>query len=138
MDSCQVLDRVADHINRNQTPGLHPATSTRLIDSVFSNIEAEDMRDVPARVLKLVADTLSATYPPEPRNKQFSMWMLRSLTAFIEHCPTELCLRVLQTLEDGICSWLSDDAELFSEHEFNYDVRVVSCLCFIHCTELFM
>ncbi|KAF9553877.1 hypothetical protein CPC08DRAFT_713395 [Agrocybe pediades] len=122
IDSCQLLDIVSTYINEHHTPSLHPATSTRLVDAVVSHIDAADMRDIPAQVLALIATTLSATYPPEPKDKQFALWMVRSLAGFIEHCPGELCLRVLQTLEDGICMWLSDDAAVFSEHEFNYDI----------------
>lgn len=133
LDTHQVLDRIASFVAHFQTSGLHPAPSMRLVDSLFSNMEAGELSELPLEVLELASSTMRATYPPEPRNKQIGMWMVRSLTRVIEHCPVELTLQLMQALEDGLCLWLVDECGTWTEDELNYDVRDFGELSFPLC-----
>lgn len=82
------------------------------------------MRDLPSNILGLASETMRATYPPEPRNKQLALWMLRSLAAVIEHSPDEFCFRLLEVVQEGLCLWLSDEFGVWSENEMAYDVSI--------------
>ncbi|PPQ76516.1 hypothetical protein CVT26_013350 [Gymnopilus dilepis] len=122
LDTINVLDRLASFVSHFQTAGMHPAPSMRLVDFMFTHINADEMSELPSEVLELASTTMRTTYPPEPRNKQIGMWMVRSLMAVIEHCPVELCLRMLQSLEEGLCLWLADECQTWTEDELNYDI----------------
>ncbi|KAF8968986.1 hypothetical protein BDZ97DRAFT_1797269 [Flammula alnicola] len=122
VDSSNVLDCIAFFVSSFQTPGAAPATALRLVDLLFSHLDAPEMRDLPLGVLELASETMRATYPLEPRYKHFAMWMVRSLATVIENCPPEFCLRLLQVVQEGLCLWLSDECEVWTEHDLTYDV----------------
>ncbi|KAJ3509179.1 hypothetical protein NLJ89_g5360 [Agrocybe chaxingu] len=122
IDTCTVLDTTASFVSCFQTPGAVPDASTRLVDLLFSHLDAADMRDVPLNLLELASETMRATYPPEPRNKPVMMWLARSLMTVIEHCPKELCLRLLQSLQEGLCLWLGDECNVWTEDDILYDI----------------
>ncbi|CAA7269092.1 unnamed protein product [Cyclocybe aegerita] len=122
IDTCTVLDTTASFVSCFQTPGALPDASTRLVDLLFSHLDAADMRDVPLNLLELASETMRATYPPEPRNKPVMMWLARSLMTVIEHCPEELCLRLLQSLQEGLCLWLGDECKVWTEDDILYDI----------------
>ncbi|KDR82377.1 hypothetical protein GALMADRAFT_237655 [Galerina marginata CBS 339.88] len=121
-NTAHVLDTIANFISYFQTPGLHPAPSTRLVDVLLSHIDLSELGELPLQAIELASITMRATYPPEPRNTPVAMWMVRSLTNLIEHCPPELCLRLLHTLEDGLSLWLADECDAWSSRDLNYDV----------------
>ncbi|PPQ86312.1 hypothetical protein CVT25_005613 [Psilocybe cyanescens] len=121
-DSGSVLDQVAGFVSQFQTPGLHSAPSTRLVDLLISHMDASTWRDLPLQVIELASTTMRATYPPEPRVKSVSMWMVRSLAGLIEHCPKDFCLRLFEVLDEGLCLWLADECGVWSDNELNYDV----------------
>lgn len=123
LDSSVVLDNVASFVSSFQTPGASPASSLRLVDLLVSNIEASDMRELPVNIMELASETMRAMYPPEPRVRHFAMWVVRSLTTLIEHCPREFSLQLLQTIQDGLCVWLSDRSGEWTEMEFSDEVR---------------
>jgi len=93
------------------------------VDLLFANLEAPEMRDLPLNVLELASETMKATYPPEPMNYQVSMWMVRSLATAVEHCPMEFCLKLLQTVQEGLSLWLADESSAWLENDMTYDVR---------------
>jgi hypothetical protein len=126
VESSSVLDGIALFVSSFQTPGSAPGASTRLVDLLFANLEAPEMRDLPLNVLELASETMKATYPPEPMNYQVSMWMVRSLATAVEHCPMEFCLRLLQTVQEGLSLWLADESGAWSENDMMYDVRFFS------------
>uniref|UniRef100_A0A8H7XPF0 Telomere-associated protein Rif1 N-terminal domain-containing protein n=1 Tax=Psilocybe cubensis TaxID=181762 RepID=A0A8H7XPF0_PSICU len=122
LDTASVLDKVASFVSHFQTPGLYSAPSTRLVDLLISHLEPSKWHDLPLQVLELASSTMRATYPPEPRVKGVSMWMARSLANLIENCPTQFCLRLMEVLDEGLCLWLADECEVWSDHELTYDI----------------
>ncbi|KAF8177829.1 hypothetical protein BJ912DRAFT_930200 [Pholiota molesta] len=122
IDSTVVLDKVSSFVSSFQTPGASPASGLRLIDLLLSNIDAPEMRELPTSILEHTSETMRAMYPLEPRFRQFGMWMIRSLTTVVEHCPRELALGLLQAVEDGLCVWLADARGVWTEHELTYDI----------------
>jgi hypothetical protein len=128
VESSSVLDGIASFVSCFQTPGAAPGASTRLVDLLFTNLEAPEMRDLPLNVLELASETMKATYPPEPMNYQVSMWMVRSLAVVVEHCPLEFCLKLLQTIQEGLSSWLADESVAWLENDMTYDVGLFSIL----------
>ncbi|KAH9936222.1 uncharacterized protein B0H18DRAFT_1206615 [Fomitopsis serialis] len=103
IDSVTVVDQIASTVfsHRSPTPS---ASSTRIADLLLSNLDINDARDVPKDVLDLVNDTLASTYPPEPRNKVISIWLIRTLTRVIDACPVELSMNMFELLQDGLAS----------------------------------
>ncbi|KAF8171296.1 hypothetical protein BJ912DRAFT_1066235 [Pholiota molesta] len=120
IDSTVVLDKVSSFVSSFQTPGASPASGLRLIDLLLSNIDAPEMRELPTSILEHTSETMRAMYPLEPRFRQFGMWMIRSLTTVVEHCPRELALGCCRRWRTG-CVWLADARGVWTEHELTYD-----------------
>ena len=72
------------------------------MDLLFANIGAPEMRDLPLNVLEFASERIDAIYPPEPMNYQVSLCMVRSLAVAVEHWPIQFCLRLLQTVQEGL------------------------------------
>ena len=79
VESC-ILDDIVLSVSSLQTPSSAPSASTRLVDLLFANLEAPEMRDLPLNVLELASERMNATYPPEPMNYQVSLRMVRLLS----------------------------------------------------------
>jgi hypothetical protein len=92
----------------------------------MSHLDIADARQIPDSVFEFVNDTLQSSYPPEPRNMIHSLWMIRSLTNVVDACPNELTLNLLAAVQDGMCTWISDEYRVLSQEEYAYDVCVVS------------
>ena len=120
MDETLVLDHVASLVTRSPCPGF--VSSTRLADFLLSHCEMEDIRQLPANVFELVNETLLSTYPLQPHNLKPSMWLIASLTRAIDTCPVDLRLSLLETTQDGIATWLSDEFRVFTRDEYTLDV----------------
>jgi hypothetical protein len=127
VDSSTVLDNISSFVSSFQTPSAHSYLSMRLADLLLSHLDIPEMRTIPQSLVELISETMRANYPPETRNKAVMRWLARSLTTLVDKCPTEFCLQILQTLEDGVTLWLSDERCVWEEGEFNYDV------CFFFC-----
>jgi hypothetical protein len=121
VDSIAVLDHIAGLVSQNQSPTF--TSSTRVADLLMSHLDMPDARQIPDAVMEFVNDTLRSSYPPEPRNKVTSMWMIRSLTRVIETCPSELAMNLLETVQDGMCTWISDEYQALNPEEYAFDVR---------------
>lgn len=119
-DAMVVLDHVAGVVARSPCPAF--ASSTRVADLLLSHCEMDDIRDLPSNLFELVNDTLLSTYPPEPRNLKPSMWLITSLTRAIDTCPVDLRLNLLETIQDGVGAWLSDEYRVFTRDEYALDV----------------
>ncbi|KAH7921313.1 hypothetical protein BV22DRAFT_1132369 [Leucogyrophana mollusca] len=132
IDASSVLDHVAEIVSRNPCPAF--ASSTRVADLLLGHLEMPDARQLPSYVFDFVNDTLLSTYPPEPRNKVTSVWLIRSLTRVVDGCPSELCMSLLETLQDGMATWISDDYHVFTEDEYTFDVLPLyqTCLLSMH------
>ena len=120
VDASAVLDRVAEIVSENPCPAY--ASSTRVADLLLTHLDMTDVRQLPSYIFDFVNDTLQSTYPPEPRNKVTSIWMVRSLIRVVDACPVELRLNLLETLQEGISLWISDEFHVFNEDEYTGDV----------------
>ncbi|KAG1720483.1 hypothetical protein EDB19DRAFT_1917951 [Suillus lakei] len=120
VDASAVLDRVAEIVSENPCPAY--ASSTRVADLLLTHLDMADARQLPSFIFDFVNDTLQSTYPPEPRNKVTSIWMIRSLIRVVDACPAELRLNLLETLQEGISLWISDEFHVFDEDEYTGDL----------------
>jgi hypothetical protein len=120
IDPITVLDHLAETISRHHTPAF--VTSTRVADLLLTHLEISEARQIPEYLFGFVNDVFIATYPPEPRNKITSMWMIRTFTRVVDGCPGELCLGLLETMQDGMCTWVYDECEILSQEEYTFDV----------------
>ncbi|KAJ7796184.1 hypothetical protein B0H14DRAFT_3495078 [Mycena olivaceomarginata] len=119
LDTVAVLDHVASIVVKEHNPTS--TTAYRIAESLLENLEKEEMRELPESLFELVNDTLRSSYPPAPRNKQHALWTLRSLQRTIDNCPTELVMDMLGFIEEGLCTWVSDEHQALSEAEYDYD-----------------
>lgn len=119
-DAVSVLDHVAATISQNLDPTF--TSATRIADLLLSHVDMTVARQIPEAIIEFVNETLRSSYPPEPRNTQLSMWMIRSLTRIVETCPAELILHLLEILEEGLCAWISDEHLALGVQEYAYDV----------------
>ncbi|KAG2037799.1 hypothetical protein BDR03DRAFT_896321 [Suillus americanus] len=120
IDASAVLDRVAEIVSENPCPAY--ASSTRVADLLLTHLDMADTRQLPSYIFDFVNDTLQSTYPPEPRNKVTSIWMIQSLIRVVDACPAELRLNLLETLQEGISLWISDEFHVFNEDEYTGDL----------------
>ncbi|KAI0061493.1 hypothetical protein BV25DRAFT_1857413 [Artomyces pyxidatus] len=120
VDSSRVLDHVASIISSTHIPTS--TSSTRVADILLSRLDISDAVEVPATLLEFVNDTLESTYPPEPRNKVVSMWLLRTVTRVIDSCPVGLLQSAVQALQAGLSTWVADEYRVFSHEEYSFDV----------------
>jgi len=49
--------------------------------------------------------------------------MVRSLAAAVEHCLMKFCLRLLQSIQEGLSLWLANKSDAWSERDMMYDLR---------------
>ena len=96
----------------------------------------EESGAIPTSLVDFVHEVLLTAYPPEPRNKVVSLWVLRSLQTMISTCPSELVMQLLEPLADGLCVWLIDDCNAFTSEEYSRDVRTADGLFIQHLTGL--
>ena len=121
VDGYVVLDDIAELISACHTSARAPGLAMRLIDMLLAHL-GPDIRDVPENLLGLVSETMVATYPPAARHHAVAMWMVRSLTTTIENCPLELLVRFLEAIKEGVCVWLKDRDEHWTDDGLTYDV----------------
>ncbi|KAJ6475044.1 hypothetical protein C8R47DRAFT_1143351 [Mycena vitilis] len=120
LDAVAVVEHVAALIVKEHNPTS--TTACRVADALLSHVEMDDVRELPEALLEFVNDALRSCYPPEPRNTQHALWTLRTVSRIIGTCPTELALGLLVLLEDGLCTWVSDDHQTLTEGEYAYDI----------------
>ncbi|KAH9949823.1 hypothetical protein B0H21DRAFT_819758 [Amylocystis lapponica] len=118
--SIDLLERVASQIWAHHAP-TH-ASSLRIADLLLSHLEVNDAREVPADVFEFVNDALIVSYPPEPRNKVASLWLMRTLTRVIDTCPLALLVGTLRLAEAGLSTWIKDECTVFTEDEYTMDI----------------
>lgn len=118
-----LLDRLAWIIGSIHVPTT--TTSTRIADILLTNFEInESTTELPMKLFELVSDTLSSTYPPEPRNKTVSFWLIRTVTRLADKCPPALLGDVLSALQEGVAMWVADDYRALSLDEYAMDVSI--------------
>ncbi|EIW80981.1 hypothetical protein CONPUDRAFT_104060, partial [Coniophora puteana RWD-64-598 SS2] len=134
VDATSVLDSVAEVVSKHPCPAF--ASSTRVTDMILGHLEMSDARQLPLNVFEFVNDTLVSTYPPEPRTKMLSVWMIRTLFRVVDACPKELVLEMLQTIQEGIRFWISDEFNVFKTDEFVGEVLPLYQTSLLHIQDL--
>ncbi|KAA1469740.1 hypothetical protein DENSPDRAFT_816901 [Dentipellis sp. KUC8613] len=120
VDSMRVIDHVAGIISSMHIPTS--TSSTRVADLLVASVDISEAMDIPGTLLEFVNDTLVSTYPPEPRNRLVSRWLLRSLARLVDACPTSLLRHVLEIIQEGMATWISDEYTVFTYEEYEVDV----------------
>ncbi|KAH9060473.1 hypothetical protein EDB87DRAFT_1616129 [Lactarius vividus] len=116
-DPARVLDHVAGTIASTHIPT--GASATRAADLLLGHLETPS--EAPA-LLEFVNDTLVSTYPPEPRNKVVSMWLMRTVTRMVEMCPVRMLRELLGALQEGLSVWVADQYQVFTAEEYAFDI----------------
>jgi hypothetical protein len=116
-DPARVLDHVAGTIASTHIPT--DASAMRAADLLLGHLETPS--EAPA-LLEFVNDTLVSTYPPEPRNKVVSMWLMRTVTRAVETCPARVLRDLLGALHEGLGVWIADQYRVFTAEEYAFDV----------------
>ena len=134
VDCSTVLDRVACTVSHKATIAF--TDSARVADMLLGHFEVEGMREIPSELFEFINDTLRATYPPEPRNKVTSSWLLRTLTRVIEGCPAHLALSMFEILQDSISLWISDAFNVYNMEEYEDEIlplyqAALCCIAFL-------
>lgn len=120
IDSVAVIDRVAAAISSRNCPTS--LSSTRVADLLLSHLDFSEARSAPSELFEFVNDTLISSYPPEPRNKVPSTWLLRTLTRAMDACPNELQEELFETVQGGVSLWVSDQYCALDRKEYELDV----------------
>ena len=120
VDSISVIDQIACTVAPHNSLSL--LSSTRISDLLLSHLDISDARVVPTALCELVNDTLHSAYPPSEQNKLPSVWLLRTLTRTLDACPVELIEHLLESVQDGLCRWISDDCQILTAQEYDADI----------------
>ncbi|KAJ7781760.1 hypothetical protein DFH07DRAFT_386505 [Mycena maculata] len=120
LEQVAVFDHVAAIIMRDHNPTSN--TTSRVADALLSHLKIDEARELPETLFEFINDALRSSYPPEPRNKQHALWTLRTLARTIEICPSEYAVDLLRLIEEGLCTWISDEHQALSETEYAYDI----------------
>ena len=101
-------------------------TSTQLADDLLTalNKTLHDTKEFPSALFDLVQDIMRVSYPPEDGIKIVSQWMIRSLQHVIDACPESMIFMLLDSVQDGVCRWLTDECGVFTEEEYSQDVSI--------------
>lgn len=83
---------------------------------------AESCTVIPRNFTSLLKTVLETSYPPSNSNKVVSMWLLRSLQSVLSKFTASLAIEILETIQAGLCLWLSDDCAIFTDDEFSNDI----------------
>jgi hypothetical protein len=116
-DATRVLDHLAGTIASTHIPT--GASAMRAAELLLSHLEAPS--DAPA-LLEFANDTLVSTYPPEPRNKVASMWLIRAATRVVDTCPVKKVHEVVCALQEGLSVWVVDQYRVLTLEEYTFDV----------------
>lgn len=122
VDSLSVVDQIAAIVSSQ--PGLSPRCSTRICDLLLSHLDVADARSIPSALCELTNETLMGAYPPAS-NKLSCLWLLRTITRTVDTCPVELLDQLLETLQDGLSLWVSDETRALTPEEYAMDIAAL-------------
>lgn len=100
-------------------------SAARIADLLLSQIdfsEADASTEFPTVLVDVVHDILDVSYPPEPRNKMMSFWLLRSVTAFIDNVDPSWLVETLNSMQKGLCAWMQDECNMLNAEEYSTNV----------------
>ena len=122
ISATEVLDFVIEQIDRQNITSS--SSTVRIADYLVGILEKciGDMGSLPNELVDLVHEVLVAAYPPEPSNKIVAIWLLRSIQTTINNCPPELVVGLLEKLNDGLCTWMTDECRTFTAEEYSSEI----------------
>ncbi|KAJ3796694.1 hypothetical protein GGU11DRAFT_745910 [Lentinula aff. detonsa] len=108
-DCVAVVSLIAEKLQEKCNPTF---TSLARIADMLMTHALDSFREItalPESLVDFIADTLNQSYPPSPSTGFSSLWMIRSLGHLIDACPEQFCLDLLESLQDFIALWISDE-----------------------------
>ncbi|THV03879.1 hypothetical protein K435DRAFT_747426 [Dendrothele bispora CBS 962.96] len=120
LDALSVIDQVAQDAGSRCNTTF--TSLTRVVDMMLNKVDLSEAQEVPENFVELITDTLRSSYPPEPRNLSLSMWMIRSIVRFIELCPGNLLLNLMETMQEGLVLWISDEYQVMNGDDYELDI----------------
>ncbi|KAJ4493203.1 hypothetical protein C8R41DRAFT_332957 [Lentinula lateritia] len=108
-DCVAVVGLIAERLQEKCNPTF--TSLTRIADMLMTHARDSfrEILNLPESLMDFIADTLNQSYPPSPSTGFSSLWMIRSLGHLIDACPEQLCLSLLETLQESIVLWISDE-----------------------------
>ncbi|KAJ3885641.1 hypothetical protein GG344DRAFT_58878 [Lentinula edodes] len=108
-DCVAVVGLIAERLQEKCNPTF--TSLTRIADMLMTHARDSfrEILNLPESLMDFIADTLNQSYPPSPSTGFSSLWMIRSLGHLIDSCPEQLCLSLLETLQESIVLWISDE-----------------------------
>ncbi|KAJ3914040.1 hypothetical protein F5877DRAFT_51235 [Lentinula edodes] len=108
-DCVAVVGLIAERLQEKCNPTF--TSLTRIADMLMTHARDSfrEILNLPESLMDFIADTLNQSYPPSPSTGFSSLWMIRSLGHLIDSCPEKLCLSLLETLQESIVLWISDE-----------------------------
>jgi hypothetical protein len=120
VENIEVLDYVAVSLSATHCPTT--TACVRIADLLVSRLEFGEARDIPRSLAEYAKDALESAYPPEPKNKMYAIWLLRSVVTALDKCPPEVTPALAEHLQDGLTPWIQDACEAFEEEEYIFNV----------------
>ncbi|KAJ4481963.1 hypothetical protein J3R30DRAFT_3699283 [Lentinula aciculospora] len=108
-DCVAVVSLIAERLQNKCNPTF--TSLTRIADMLMTHARDSfrDIMDLPESLVDFIADILNQSYPPSPSTEFSSLWMIRSLGHLIDACPEPFCLNLLESLQESIVLWISDE-----------------------------
>ncbi|KAI9455511.1 hypothetical protein F5148DRAFT_1378062 [Russula earlei] len=116
-DTTRMLDHLASTIASTHIPT--GTSATHAAELLLGH--AEVPTDAPA-LLGFVNDTLVSIYPPGPRNRVASLWLIRAVTRVVDRCPVKKLREVVGSLQEGLSVWVADQYRVLTVEEYTFDV----------------
>jgi hypothetical protein len=67
-------------------------------------------------LLRFVNDMLMSMHPSKPQNKVMSIWLIHATTRVVDTCPVMRLHKVIGTLQEGLCMWVTVQYQLSSAY----------------------
>ncbi|KAF5382309.1 hypothetical protein D9757_008473 [Collybiopsis confluens] len=114
-DAVTIMDTIARRLQRKCNPTF--TCLVRIADMLMSHLETQFMEitALPENVVDFIADSLNQSYPPAPSTGLFASWMMRSLGRLINVCPDALYLDFIDSLQDSLILWITDESSAATE-----------------------
>ncbi|KAJ8080423.1 hypothetical protein PM082_017256 [Marasmius tenuissimus] len=106
LDDLAALNKIADTLHQ---PAFE--SCSRVAEMLLNKCQLSEEEELPHLLVEFVTDTLRSRYPPKPNETCSSLWILRELAKVLDGCPRNLALPLLETLQEGVSLWISDDLD---------------------------
>ena len=103
---------------------------------LLAQLGLSDVEVLPINVTTMINTVLVSSYPPTPESLAPCLEILRLIGWLITSTHVSLLVKLLDTLKDGLCLWISDEEEVMLETEYNA-VASINCLLSVRLSNLF-